>query len=236
MSRGMLPLAVADVIRAVRSERLTYLDVPALTDLALAMSATERDGVPGAVIEAGVALGGSAVVLAAAKSRSRALQLYDVFAMIPPPSESDGLDVISRYEVISSGASAGIDGDEYYGYRPNLQQQVETTLERFGFGPGPSHISLIAGRYEVTFHPSYPVAFAHVDCDWYESVKTVLQRVAPVMAAGGRIVIDDYDAWSGCRRAVDEFLADASCHFDVEHRERLHLVCRHGEVTHAGQR
>jgi hypothetical protein len=53
-----------------------------------------------------------------------------------------------------------------------------------------------------------PVALAHIDGDWYESVMTCLQRIEPHLSEEGILVIDDYDAWSGCRTAVDEYFAD----------------------------
>ena len=41
---------------------------------------------------------------------------------------------------------------------------------------------------------------------------------------GGVLVIDDYDSWSGCRRAVDEYFADKKDRFEWVTRARLHLV------------
>jgi hypothetical protein len=40
---------------------------------------------------------------------------------------------------------------------------------------------------------------------------------------GGRIVIDDYFMWSGCREAVDEYFADRPG-FRVERRAKVHIV------------
>ena len=40
---------------------------------------------------------------------------------------------------------------------------------------------------------------------------------------GGRIVIDDFDTWSGCRTAVNEYFADRPG-FRFEYRGRLHVV------------
>jgi asparagine synthase (glutamine-hydrolysing) len=36
-------------------------------------------------------------------------------------------------------------------------------------------------------------------------------------------VLDDYDKWSGCRRAVDEYFAGREG-FRLEHRTKLHVV------------
>ena len=52
-----------------------------------------------------------------------------------------------------------------------------------------------------------PVAFAHIDVDWYEPVKVSLERIFPYLSAGGCIVLDDYHDWGGCKKATDEFLA-----------------------------
>ena len=48
------------------------------------------------------------------------MKVYDVFGMIPPPGEKDGADVHQRYATIAGGASKGIGGETYYGYRDDL--------------------------------------------------------------------------------------------------------------------
>ena len=50
--------------------------------------------------------------------------IYDVFGMIPRPSEKDGYDVHERYQIILKGDSQGIDGDTYYGYLPDIYNRV----------------------------------------------------------------------------------------------------------------
>jgi hypothetical protein len=53
---------------------------------------------------------------------------------------------------------------------------------------------------------------------------TCLRRIAPQLVPGGRFVIDDYYSYSGCRQAVDRFLADSPRLYRRERRSRLHLV------------
>ena len=62
---------------------------------------------PGLIVEAGTARGGSAIVMAAAKAPERPMKVYDVFGMIPPPTEHDGADVHERYEKIAGGRGQG---------------------------------------------------------------------------------------------------------------------------------
>ena len=213
---------VPRVIARVCAEGLTYLEPPALYDLAWAASRLDKRKIEGAIIEAGCALGGSAVVLAAAKSRTRPLYVYDTFGMIPPPSENDPPEVHERYRIIRSGQSEGIGGGVYYGYQSGLYEKVRATFARYRFPVELESVRLVKGMFQETLTGDWPVALAHLDCDWYESVKSCLQRIEPRLAAGGTLVIDDYDAWGGCRRAVDEYFARQRDRVEFVRRTRLH--------------
>ena len=165
----------------------------------------ERDHVPGVIVETGCALGGSSIVIAASKAHERRLDVYDVFGQIPPPTGKDGADVHARYNVIASGRSTGIGGDRYYGYEHDLLAKVRANFETLGLSPEEHNVHFTQGLYGDTLHPSGPIAFAHIDCDWYDSVMTCLLRIVPLLAPGGRMVIDDYFSYSGCRAAVWDY-------------------------------
>lgn len=212
------------VARAVRADALTYLSREALTDLHDRVREAEERGIEGSLIEAGCALGGSAIVMAAAKAPARPLVVYDVFGMIPPPSERDGPDVHTRYETIRSGGAEGIRGTTYYGYEEDLLARVRANFERQGYPLDEHHVTLVQGLFQDTVHPEGPVAVAHIDGDWYESVMTCLERIEPHLPVGGVLVIDDYEAWSGCRTAVDEYFADKRDRYVFEPHDRLHIV------------
>ena len=211
------------VIDGVRREHLSYLDAASLRTLAVTVAAIEAEAINGLIIEAGTALGGSAITLAAAKSTARRMKVYDVFGMIPPPGENDGDDVHRRYATIVSGSSKGIGGETYYGYHPDLLGEVTASFARHGVPIEDNQVELVQGRFEDTISLEEPVAFAHLDGDWYESTMTCLTRIAPRLSVGGRLVIDDYDTWSGCRAAVDEYFAGRPG-YRFERRGRLHIV------------
>jgi lipopolysaccharide biosynthesis glycosyltransferase len=217
------PPQVERVIDGVRREHLSYLDVASLRTLAATVEAIEAAGIEGLIIEAGTALGGSAITMAAAKSSARPMKVYDIFGTIPPPDEKDGEDVHRRYATIVSGRSKGIGGETYYGYRDDLLAAVTDSFARYDLPIADNKIELIQGLFQDTISLEEPVALAHLDGDWYASTMTCLTRIAPLLSVGGRFVIDDYDTWSGCRAAVDEYFAGRGG-FRFERRGRLHIV------------
>jgi hypothetical protein len=211
------------VIAGVRATNLTYLPEPFLQDLVKAVREADAEERPGVLVECGTALGGSAIVMAAAKAPGRELRLYDAFGMIPPPTEEDGERVRERYEAIASGRSKGIGGDTYYGYRQDLLGEVVASFARFGLPVERSGVRLVKGYFADVLVVDYPVALAHLDGDWYESTMVCLRRIVPQVVPGGRLIIDDYDAWEGCCKAVDEYF-DGRAGFRFERWHRLHIV------------
>lgn len=174
------------------------------------MKAVEKERIPGDILEFGVALGGSAIVLAAHAREGRRFHGFDVFGMIPPPtSEKDDQKSKERYETIASGQSVGIGGDAYYGYKDNLFEEVKASFARHGRPVDGDAVQLHKGLFEETW-PRISIdeiAFAHIDCDWYDPVVYCLTAVADKLSVGGVLLIDDYNDYGGARTAVDEFLA-----------------------------
>jgi O-methyltransferase len=214
------------IIGKVVRERLSYLRASDLNDLWRHVDEVEKKAHEGILIEAGCALGGSAIVISASKSRSRPFYIYDTFGLIPPPSEFDGSDAQQRYKEITEGKSKGIGGDPYYGYHKNLMDQVKGNFSRLGYDLEKNNIHLIRGEFALTLIPPGPVAFAHIDADWYESVKICLERIVPLLAPRGILVMDDYLTWMGCRKAVDEFFCDKKEAFVFRKKGALHIIKR----------
>lgn len=203
---------LSSTARAVRDERLTYLSPAKLLRLEQAMA--KAKDVPGDFLEFGVALGGGSILIATvAKATGHSFAGFDVFATIPPPtSDKDDKKSKERYAIIAEGKSKGIGGDQYYGYRTDLYNDVVGAFGRHGLSVDGTAIRLVKGLFEETWpnHASQQIAFAHLDCDWYDPVKYCLDAVAERLSPGGRIVLDDYNAWGGCRTATDEFISSRS--------------------------
>jgi hypothetical protein len=170
---------------------------------------TLRDKVPGTFVECGVAHGGSALLLAlllkGTGESARKLWLFDTFAGLPEGSERD----------------------------PDRQEHAEWVGERLR-GPLPAIRALfrrfgvvdlmhpVEGMYQDTM-PGLalpPIAFLHLDSDWYDSTMTCLTHMWPHITPGGYVQIDDYGSYKGCCQAVhDYFGAD---------QPALHRIDSHG--------
>jgi len=157
-------------------------------------------GLPGDVVECGTWNGGSAVVMAVANHEAAAttntpprhMWLFDSYEGWPRPGENDGARERAVY---------------WEGWNKASIANVRRIFTRLGLPLDDVHI--IKGWFDATL-PSAPIeqiAVLHVDGDWYDSVKVVLDTLYDKVVRGGFIIINDYGTWSGCNKAVDEFLA-----------------------------
>jgi hypothetical protein len=141
--------------------------------------------------------GGTAAIIAAALPvGDRTLHLFDRWGDLPEPSAADGPQQ-QRY------AKANIpDKLQDLIDRPPLAA-TQDIMTRTWRGP----VRYYQGWFDETL-PTYdgrPFAFAFVDCDYYNSVKPVLEFIIANAAPGCVIVVDDYVGdWVGAKRAVDE--------------------------------
>lgn len=134
-------------------------------------------------VEVGVYKGGSAERLAAAaQEQGRRLWLFDTFTGMPEWTE--GLDI----------RPVGHFGDT----------SLEAVRALVGYG------EFVVGDARETLQATAtgPLAFAHVDCDNYASVRACILELTSRMVRGGVIWFDDYDCLAGARQAVDELMGD----------------------------
>lgn len=107
---------------------------------------------------------------------------------------------------------------------------VRLEQEHTGLTVGASHFAdtslaavknhIAARNDHVFFHPGYfpesipngfdalRFAFVHLDADLYEPTRKGLEFFYPRVTRGGMLVVHDYNAWPGARKAVDDFFAD----------------------------
>lgn len=215
---SLTTLSVQDqnLISRIRGRNLTYLSDTKLANLVQSCRSIEERNINGAFVEAGCALGGSSILISSIKKTLRPFFVYDVFGMIPAPTIQDPEEVHDRYREIREGKSSGIGGDKYYGYEEDLYEIVQSNLAEFGIDNKARQVTLIKGLVQDTMTLDQPIAFAHIDVDWYEPVKTCLERIIPNLSRGGILILDDYNDWGGCRKATDEYFRDSAWRFRMD--------------------
>jgi hypothetical protein len=179
----------------------TYTMVSAmrLINLYQRVQDANRLNLPGDIAECGVWHGGSAAIMGAAVQDDRAfkgkrkLWLFDSFQGLPPPGKNDGEKEHAFY--FEGWCKGDVDKIEQIFHRLDVPWEQAT---------------VIPGWFEVTLEraPIEQIAVLHVDADWYDSVKLVLDKLYDRVVPGGFIVIDDYWVWPGCKKAVDDFLQE----------------------------
>ena len=83
------------------------------------------------------------------------------------------------------------------GQEKSLMDRVRDTFATLGLPVDDNAVTLVKGLFQDTITGDEPVALAHIDGDWYDSVRTCLDRIGPRLSPGGIMVIDDYFYWSG---------------------------------------
>lgn len=128
-----------------------------------------------------------------------------------------------RYKEIIEGISEGMGGDVYYGYQNSLLDNVMQNFEDFKIEPEKNNVTFVQGLYEQAMLIDCPVALAHIDCDWYDSVMVCLKQIVPKMVPNATLILDNYYYWPGCKKAVDEYFTDKRNQFDFIEKSRLHI-------------
>jgi O-methyltransferase len=180
----------------------------------------ERNALPGDYVECGVWKGGSVGIMALAnlkhgKSR-RQIHLFDAFDDICEPDAAvDGERAVR--EVREWSKSAQTQGrlvpvrgiyDRFGGHgtlegnRRLLEKVVGYPAERLHFYQGWFQETLPLHSPKIT-----NIAVLRVDADWYASTSVCLDHLYNKVVPGGFVIIDDYGAYDGCRKAVDEFIS-----------------------------
>lgn len=160
----------------------------------------------GNLIEVGVYMGGSAKIIADTYP-DRTLYACDTYTGFPDnlsPENGDG----SHYFV---GQMGNADFDT-----------VQKNLS------GHANIVMVKGQFPESFSKKDKFAFAHIDVDTYNSMKDSLEFIYPKMVSGGRLLIHDYPAHRGVKKAVDEFMVGKEDKMTILETGGRQLLIQHG--------
>jgi O-methyltransferase len=156
-------------------------------------------GLTGDIVECGVWNGGSAAVMGWANNKetnkqvNRTIWLFDSFEGLPRPTEKDGRAERQNY---------------FEGWCKGDVNKVKRIFTMVGVPI--DMVKIVPGWFEDTL-PTAPVdriAILHIDSDWYDSVKLVLEAFYEKVVPGGFVILNDYGAWPGCNRAISDYVVE----------------------------
>jgi hypothetical protein len=166
-------------------------------------------GLAGDFVECGVWKGGSAMVMAYTLlelgDTSRKIYLYDTYEGMSSPSKDDYRmsDHADASSLMAKSKKRADDADNIWYFSP--LSEVQNNLVLTGYPK--DKLVFVKGKVEDTIPGSMPsqIALLRLDTDWYESTKHELTYLYPLLVNKGVLIIDDYGAWAGSRKATDEY-------------------------------
>ena len=167
-----------------------------------------RELQPGCYVECGTWRGGLSFAMMRALPGIIAWHLFDSFEGLPPPHEMDGPRAFDPAELWHDNNRAD-------------HAQFMAALGRLNGHPG--NVTVHKGWFSETlpgFDPGCPISVLRLDGDWYGSTMDCLTALFDKVQPGGLIIVDDYDDWLGCRRAVHDFLSERKAEEAIRHSRR----------------
>ncbi len=195
----------------------TMVPYPRLVTLFQQAAHCELTQLAGAFVECGTWKGGGVGIMAQATLRygknPRALHLFDSFVGIPEPDAAvDGSRAVSEVARVGGGSAGRLRAVE--GFYETYANGTGTLADNKRLLEGIiGYPSSMLHYHEGWFQDTVPqaatqigdIAILRLDGDWYASTKVCLEHLCPHVVAGGIVIIDDYGAYEGCRKAVDEY-------------------------------
>jgi O-methyltransferase len=242
-TRTLMPPSLRKLSAYDREKRLAGLDFPEQAHTMIGMRRLDNvqallerlleDGVPGDVIETGVWRGGSTIfmrgVLKVHGVTDRVVWVADSFEGMPKPGQR-GMErsfssdeqagvwrtMIRRHPLAVMVMAARLRVGTSY-------EEVRANFERYGLLD--DQVRFLHGWFSNTL-PTAPIsqlALMRLDGDLYDSTYDALRWLYPKLAPGGYVIVDDYGAFSECRRAVHDYLDASGESIDLEHVDE-HVV------------
>lgn len=180
----------------------------------------EKNNIEGDFVECGTWKGGASGMMALANleygTARRHLHLFDAFQEICQPDEAhDDKAIVEEVKKLGKikqfeTALKPITGvyDQFGG--PGTLAENKKLME-FTIGYPSDYLHYHVGWFQDTVPVDAKqiekIAILRLDGDWYQSTKVCLDHLYDRVVPNGIIIIDDYGYNTGCKKAVDEVLA-----------------------------
>lgn len=184
----------------------------------------EKSNIPGAFVECGVWKGGAVGLMALANKKHsgqlRHIHLFDAFQEICEPDAAvDGKRAVDEVRQFTgkadrvSGRLSPLKGIYDHMGGPGTLEECRKLLETT-INYNEHYLHYHQGWFQDTLPMVHEtigdIAILRLDGDWYASTKVCLAFLFDKVVVGGVVIIDDYGTYEGCKKAVDEYLAQHS--------------------------
>ncbi|MBI2050336.1 MAG: NTP transferase domain-containing protein [Parcubacteria group bacterium] len=169
----------------------------------------EKKGIPGSIVEMGCWNGGMGALMAwrvKQHGKTRRVWQFDSFEGLPEFSTADKDKAIQKGvpfsdEHLGKRSTTGVFKGEY-----KKAQEITHSLGVDDI------VSIEKGWFQDTVPEAKrkigDIALLFVDADIYESTKYCLDELYDLVVPGGMVILDDYETWTGARKAVYEFFTE----------------------------
>ena len=174
----------------------TMIGLRRLDNLQEAVETIVRDDIPGDLLEAGVWRGGSTIFMRGALKvlgdTSRNVWVADSFEGLPKPDAE-------KYPED--------EGDLHWTKHPLVVSLEEVKANFAKYGLLDDNVHFLKGWFKDTLSAAdiQRLSMLRLDGDMYGSTMDALEALYSKLSPGGFLIVDDYGAVPGCRKAVDDF-------------------------------
>lgn len=196
-----------EMLDAVRPYTMT--EATALWATLQAMQHVHDRGIEGDFVECGVWRGGNTMIAGLMRKRlggNFAIRAFDTFTGMTPPTQFDAkpnssLDVQGKFDSLDAG-----DHNDW------CYASIEDVRSSFAKVVGSDDLITIKGSVMDTLadpaNLPEKIAVLRLDTDFYDSTKVELEVLWPRLVPGGVLMIDDYGAWAGAKKATDDYFGE----------------------------
>jgi hypothetical protein len=199
-----------EIIKYVIDQGFTMASQSRLVNTLKSCRYVVENNIPGDFVECGVWRGGNGILakkMFEALGSDKQVWMFDTFEGMTEPTDFD-VSALSKVKAETKYRQTLNESHSEWAYASIEDVKNNCKSSSIDFGG----LKFVKGDVCQTLNdpdniPS-AISVLRLDTDWYESTKSELEVLYPILSTKGVLIIDDYGHWEGSRRAVDEYFSE----------------------------
>ncbi len=171
--------------------------------------------IPGDIVETGVFQGGMMMIATKELLKQKIIRdiwLYDTYEGMPKPGPEDkkldGSPMLGKHACTLGEVKGNLRSTKYPATKLHfIKGMIEETLEEENNRP-------------------HQISLLRLDTDFYSSTKAALEYLYPRLHKEGVLIIDDYNCWKGCQKAVNEYFRNKNIEITKIDKSAVEILVR----------